>query len=136
MKYVIVYWSRYGNNKKIADYLAGKLGESAQLIKAEKSMELPDAETYIFSAASEKFSINSEMKKVMKAIQGKDGKKYGIINTHCMKKSFLHKMDKLLKKSGMTKAAEVDFLMGKEVNDGKGLQDGWEQKLDAFVARL
>jgi len=25
VKYVIIYWSRYGNGKKLVDYLAGKL---------------------------------------------------------------------------------------------------------------
>ena len=139
MKYVIIYWTRHGNNKKIVDYLAGKLQGDVKIIKAgtPEAGKLPDADIYIFSAAAEKFSIQADMKKLMKGLRNMEGKKYALINTHALKfKSWLGRMDKLLAKSGMTKISEIDFRMGDGTNEGNGLQEGWEAKLDTFCVKL
>ena len=139
MKYVIVYWTRHGNNKRIVDYLVGKLGTDALVFKTDEvdPAALPDAEYYIFSAAAEAFRVQKNMRKFMKDIQGLEGKKYGIINTHAMEsKNWLNKMEKMLSKKKMVKAAEVDFHMKGEVENAGGLQEGWEAKLDAFIGKL
>ncbi|MFO7619051.1 MAG: hypothetical protein R6W91_05290 [Thermoplasmata archaeon] len=139
MRYIIVYWSRFGNNKRIADKLETilKTKGTVQVIKAADSVKLPDADVYIFSAAAEKFSIQSDMKKLMKRLRGMNGKRYAIINTHALKfKNWLGRMDKLLKKSSMQKIAEAAFLMGPDTDKGKGLGDGWEQELEKFALRL
>ena len=139
MRYIIVYWSRFGNNKIIVDKLETilKTKGTVQVIKAADSVKLPDADVYVFSAAAEKFSIQSDMKKLMKSLTGMQGKKYAIINTHALKfKNWLGRMDKLLKKSGMAKVAEVAFLMGPDTDKGKGLGDGWETALEEFAGKL
>jgi hypothetical protein len=76
------------------------------------------------------------MRSFMKKLDGMDGKKYAIINTHGMQRNWLQKMEKLLSKKNMVKMAEVDFQVGKEANTGNGLMDGWETKLDDFVAKI
>ena len=53
-----------------------------------------------------------------------------------MQRNWLQKMEKLLSKKNMVKIAEVDFQVGKEANTGNGLMDGWETKLDDFVAKI
>ncbi len=141
MRYVIVYWSRFGNNKAIVDRLETQLKPKGDVhvLKAgtPEAGKLPDADMYIFSAAAEKFSIQSDMKALMKALHDMGGKRYAIINTHALKfKDWLGRMDKLLKKSGMAKAAEVAFLMGPDTDKGKGLGEGWEKQLDEFAAKL
>jgi len=141
MNYVIVYWSRYGNGKKIVDYLAGKLNEKkgeTQILKTDEAdpIAMPKADLYVFSAPTEAFNVQKNMKNFMKKLEGMEEKKYGIINTHGMKKSRLHKMENLLSKKKMIKVAGVDFQVGKDAQTGTGLMDGWEAKLDEFAEKL
>jgi len=139
MKYVIIYWTRFGNNKKIVDYLAEKLPGDVQVFKTDEvdPAAMPDADYYIFSAAAEKFNIQKDMRKFMNALENMSGKKYGIINTHATKKNrWLKKMEKPLAKKNMVKAAELDFRMEGDVNNANGHPEGWENELDAFCAKL
>ena len=141
MKFVIVYWTRHGNNKRIVDYLADKLkaqGEVQVFLTDEADpTALPPADFYVFSAATEAFRIQKNMRKFMKKITSLDGKKYGIINTHAMEnKNWLDSMEKLLAKKNMVKVVGADFRMEGKVEGGQGLQDGWEAKLDAFISKL
>jgi len=141
MNYVIIYWSRYGHNKKIVNYLAEKLNEKkakTQILTTDEAdpNSLPDADVYIFSAAAEAFNLQRNMKTFLKNIEGLSGKKYGIINTHGMDKNRLPKMEKLLSKKNMIKVAEVDFKVGKDIKSGNALTQGWEAKLDEFAGKL
>jgi flavodoxin len=142
MKYVIVYRSRYGNGKKIVEYLAKKLKEKKeeiQIFTTDKAdpTSIPPADLYIFSAPTEAFNIQRNMRKFLKKLKGLEGKKYGIINTHSMKnKNWLHKMEKILLKKRMVKVAAVDFQVGDGFRTGDGLLDGWTLKVDAFIKKL
>ena len=138
MKYVIIYWTRFGNNKRIVDYLAEKLQGEVQIFKTDEAdpAKMPDADYYVFSAAAEAFQLQKNMKMFMKNIENMGGKKYGIINTHNLKKNWLKKMEKPLSKKNMVKVAEVDFRMEGDVDKADGLQEGWEAKLDEFCAKL
>ena len=98
--------------------------------------KLPEAETYIFSAPTEAFRIKSDMRKFMKKLQGMEGKKYGIINTHSMNKNWLGSMEKTLSKKNMVKVAAIDFKVGKDPQSGNALPEGWEQPLDTFIKNL
>jgi flavodoxin len=141
MKYVIVYWSRYGNGKRIVDYLGEKLKEKGREIEILRTEEanptgLPAADKYIFSAPTEAFNIQRNMRAFMKKLEGVGGKKYGIINTHGMNRNWLNKMEKLLSKKDMIKLAGVDFQVGKNANTGNGLMEGWESKIDNFIVKI
>jgi flavodoxin len=141
MKYVIVYRSRFGNGKKLVDYLTGKLNEKGvtKLFKTDEAdpAAMPEADVYVFSAATEAMNIQKDMRKFMKKLKGLDGKKYGIINTYGMKKDRLDKMEKLLSKKKMVKVAGVEFhVEGDGVQTGNGLMMGWEAKLDEFAGKL
>ncbi len=141
MKYVMIYWSRYGHNKKIVNYLAEKLREKkaeTQILTTDKAnpVALPEADVYVFSAAAEAFNLQRNMKTFMKNLEGMEGKKYGIINTHGMDKNRLQKMEKLLSKKNMVKLAETDFKVGQDIKSGNALIGGWETKLDAFAEKL
>ena len=141
MKYVIVYWSRYGNGKKIIDYLALKLnkrGRKTQIFKTDEvdPTKMPAADFYVFSAPTEAFNIQKNMRKFMKKLNGMEGRKYGIINTHGMKKDRLNKMEKLLSKQKMVKVAAVDFRVGDGAQTGNGLAEGWKARLDEFAKRI
>jgi flavodoxin len=141
MKYTIVYWSRYGHNKKIVNYLEEKLKEKkseTQILTTDEAdpKSLPEADFYIFSAAAEAFNLQRNMKTFMKNLEGVNGKKYGIINTHAMDKDRLYKMEKLLSKKNMIKVADVDFKVGKDIKSGNALPDGWNSKIDEFIEKL
>jgi flavodoxin len=140
MNYVIVYWSRYGNGKKVVENLTTKLskkGETKIFTTDEANpTSMPEADMYIFSAPTEAFNVQKNMRKFMKKLSGMNGKKYGIINTHGMDRNLLGKMEKLLSKKNMEKVAEVDFKVGKDANTGNGLMDGWETKVDEFAGKL
>lgn len=141
MKYVIVYWSRYGNGKKLVEHLAGilnKKGETKVFTTGEADpTAMPAADMYIFSAPQEKFTLQTDMRRFMKKTTGMEGRKYGIINTHAMpKRNQLAKMEKLLGKKQMMKVASVDFRMGPDSRTGNGLMTGWEAKLDEFAGKL
>jgi flavodoxin len=142
MKYVCVYFSRYGNGKKLVEYLGGKLQENKGTVQLFKVNEvdpgkLPEADVYVFSAAAEAFSLQRDMKSFMKNLSGMDGKKYGIINTHGMKKNRLDTMEKILSKKNMVKLAGVDFhVQGAGVQSGNGLPNGWEAQIDEFAGKL
>jgi len=142
MKYVMVYWSRFTHNKQIVEYLDEKLTDDGHEVNVFKTDEvdptdLPDADVYVFSAAAEAFRVQKNMRVFMKRIEGLDGKKFAIINTHAMKKkSWLKGMNRILSKKGMVIIAEVDFRIGDGQKNGEGLLDGWQLKLDRFLEKI
>ena len=141
MKYAIIYWSRYGNGKKIVNQLSDKLkknGAETQILTTDEAdpTSMPEADFYVFSAPTEAFNIQKNMRTFMKRLRGMEEKKYGIINTHAMEKSRLDKMTKLLSKKKMVKVAGVDFQIGKNANSGDALKDDWETKLEEFANKL
>ncbi len=142
MNYVAVYWSRYGHNKQIVDYLNEKLREKDHQVTVLKTDDadpasLPDADVYIFSASAEAFRLQKNMRKFMKKLSGLDGKKYAIINTHGMKKrNWLKSMDRILTSKGMEKAAETDFIIGEGQDKGEGFTEDWKKKLDEMIEKI
>lgn len=138
MKCVIVYYSHYGNGKKIVERVASKLGGEVKVLELGEAdpKAMPPADVYVFSAPAEAFSLHRGMKRFLKELPAMDGKKYGIINTHGMKKSRLPKMEEILAKKGLLKLAELDFQMVGDVQNGNGLPEGWEAKADEFAGKL
>lgn len=141
MRYVILYWSRYGNGERIVKELTKMLkskGSKVAVLNAKETepRNIPDADMYIFSAPAEKFTIPKDMRNMMKGLKGMEGKKYGMINTHGMKRNWLGKMEKLLSKKKMIKVAEIDFRMGDNTEKGEGLRDGWVSELKSFVTKI
>ncbi len=142
MNSVIIYWSRYGHGQKLVDHLSKNLKENDVKTKIFKTSELepdniPQADLYVFSTPTEAFRIKRDMRKFMKRIEGLEGKEYGIINTHSMKRNWLKNMEKILKKKKMKKLADVDFKIEKEgAEEGNGLPAGWKKDLDQFAEKL
>ncbi|HUS98741.1 MAG TPA: hypothetical protein VMY59_00280 [Candidatus Thermoplasmatota archaeon] len=141
MKYVLVYWSRYGNGRKLIDSLAvtlKKKGAETQVFITDEAnpAAMPNADVYVFSAPAEAFNLQMNMRSFMKRLSGMDEKKYGIMNTHAMKKNRLGEMENLLSKKNMVKIAEVDFQVGKDTQSGNGLMGNWNAKLDEFAQKL
>ncbi|MEM4728583.1 MAG: hypothetical protein QXH42_02320 [Thermoplasmata archaeon] len=143
MKVAIIYHSRYGNGKKCVDCVENLLksgGHEVIVLSATQSSpaQIPPAELYIFSGATEAFSIARPLRTYLKGLPRLDGKRYGLINTHAMKKPrALPKMEKILSgKKGMVKVAEIDFRVGEGTDKGMGLPPDYEQRLAEWVKVL
>lgn len=142
MECVIIYWSRFGHGEKITGYLAEKLQEYEINTKTFKANDVdpkktPEADLYIFSSPTEMLRIKKQMKKIMKKLDNLQGKKYGIINTHAMKKDRLKNMEKILKKKEMEKIGELEFQIDKKKSEkGEGLPENWQARVEQFVKRL
>ncbi len=139
---VIVYWSRYGNGKRVIGHLENRMKEmgiNTQVMKTDSAdpTKMPDADFYVFSSPTEAFRVQKNMRKFMKKLERMEGKNYGIINTHGMKRNWLKSMEKVLsKKKKMNKVASIDFKVGKKADTGNDLPKGWEMELDEFVEKL
>ena len=139
---VIVYWSRYGNGKRVIGHLEKRMKEkgiNTQVMKTDSAdpTKMPDADFYVFSSPTEAFRVQKNMRKFMKKLERMEGKNYGIINTHGMKRNWLKSMEKVLsKKKKMNKVASIDFKVGKKADTGNDLPKGWEMELDEFVEKL
>ena len=141
MNYTIIYFSRFGNGKKIVDYVSEKLNEKkakTHILKINEAdpKAMPKADVYIFSAPAEAFSLQRDMKAFMINLEGMNEKKYAIINTHAMKKNRLGKMEKILSKKNMVKTAELEFQVGKDYKTGNALPENWKEKVDGFVVKI
>ncbi len=141
MKYVIVYWSRYGTNNRLMDALAAKLQESGGEVQTFKTDEvdpaaMPAADLYIFSAPTEAFRIQKNMRRFIKKLRGMDGKKCAVVNTHGMKRNWIRSMQRMLSKKKMVTVTAADFRVGEVAGEQLGLLEGWETTLDAFAGRL
>ncbi len=115
-----------------------KKGATTQIFTTDDldPSKMPEADLYVFSAPTEAFNVQKNMRKFMKNLEGMNGKKYGIINTHGQKKDRLPKMEKLLAKKNMVMVAGLDFQVVDGYRNGNGLPSGWEAKLERFVGKL
>ena len=142
MNYVLLYWSRFGHNKKIVEYIKEKLTNQGYEVKMYKTDEadptnLPSADMYVFSASAEAFRLQRNMRIFMKKMKNMENKKFAIINTHGMKKkNWLKSMKKILAKKNMDEIAEIDLRIGDGQEKGEGLSDDWQDKIDEFIDKI
>jgi flavodoxin len=143
MKVVIVYSSRYGNGKKCVDCVDSRFkakGHSVEVLVAAQAdpAQVPPADLYVFSGASEAFSLAKPIKAYLKGLPELVGRKYALINTHGMKKARgLPKMEKILTgKKKMVKVGVIDFQVGKGSDQGNGLPAGYEARLSEWADRF
>lgn len=140
MKFVIIYSSRFGNGKKCVDIVEEHLrkkGHEVPVINAPQAdpANIPPADMYIFSGASEAFNIAVGIRKYLKKLPVMKGQKYALISTHGMKRAIaLNKMGKLLtRKRKMVKVGSIDFRIGDGSFEGNGLTEGYEDRLRKWI---
>lgn len=141
MNICIAYDSKYGNGKKCVDYLekimrAKGHNVNTYSVRETEPAQLPATDFYIFSAPTHIGGPPRKMKKFLKNLEPKQGgAKYSLITTFVDPTSkTLEKMDVVLRPKKMTKV--TDGLMI-QVGGMKGpLEEGYEQKLDQFAAKI
>ncbi len=139
MKINIIYDTKYGNNKKIAEYVKNSLENNnvkTFFVKDTDPDYIRSADLYIFSTPTQMGKATKKVRRFVKNLKI-DGKnvKYGLITTYAKEKTdSLSKLEKMLKRKGCKKAVENLKL---KIEGKKGnLEEGYEQKIDKFLEKL
>ncbi|MCC7572319.1 MAG: flavodoxin domain-containing protein [Candidatus Methanofastidiosum sp.] len=130
MKVCILYDSKYGNGKTCMEYLGSIIKDRKHevdiySVKKIKPTSIPESELYIFSAPTHFGDVSEKMKRFIKKIDGKEGKKYSAINT-CLapektkENRAIDTIEMMLEEKGMKRATKN---LGIKVKDLKGLAE-------------
>jgi flavodoxin len=134
----IIYASWFGNGKKLveklAEILVGKHHDVTLFPLMEESAgAVPDADLYIFSSPTRKFSLPGNVKDFITAfVPPRSGTHYALMTTYMDPRTIgLKKMQALLDSKGMLKVA--DDCRIKALGLKGPLEDGYGEKLMAFA---
>ena len=145
MKINIIYASWFGNGKEVVEELAEILIEKKQDVKLFSIMEkvndkipdkIPEADLYIFSSPTRKFSLPANMKKFITGfIPPKSQTSYALMTTYMDPRTIaLKKMESILNSKGMQKTAD-DFKV-KTLGLKGPPENGYTEKLRAFAEEI
>jgi flavodoxin len=141
MKINILYASWFGNGKKVVEELAEILLKKNQDVKLfsimEKSNEIiPDADLYIFSSPTRKFSLPVNVKNFINSLTlPKSQIYYALMTTYLdPRRIALKKMEAILNLKGMVKA--VDDFTVRSLGLKGPLENDYNKKLVAFAEEI
>ncbi len=151
-----IHASEYGNGAMVAEEfkrLMTAKGVSVNIhhVRDVNPKQLPSADLYLFSSPGRFGKPKREVRKALKKIRLAPGAKYAILTTEAAPPSesvsgetpaeggcggrqrVIPMMNELLRGSNATEVAEDKIL----VTGIKGpLEEGWQKKVEAFVARI
>jgi len=141
MKVCIVYYSRFGNGKKCAEYVEETLkqnGHSVELfsVTGVRADSLPVADLFIFSSPTQIGNPPGKIRRFLRKLKlPLAAAKYALISTCADENNqVLPKLSEILDKKGLQKAAAGVKI---KVLGLKGpLEENYTQKLDSFVQKL
>lgn len=128
--------SKYGNGAKVAEEFKSLMAArgvevNVHHIKDARPTAMPLADLYIFSSPGRFGKPTRGMRRFLKRLVLPKGSRYAILTTQHAPQ--LPMMEEQLAAKGYTKVAESKV----HVMGVKGpLEQGWEQKVEEFVARL
>lgn len=139
MRVNIIYDSKYGNCRKISEYLENTFENNnvkTFFVKDTDPDYIRSADLYIFSTPTKMGKATKKMRKFVKNLKV-DGQsvKYGLITTYSKKKTdSLAEIERMLKKKGFEKATKnLKF----KIKGKKGpLEEDFEKELDKFLEKL
>ncbi|MFO7791471.1 MAG: flavodoxin domain-containing protein [Candidatus Saliniplasma sp.] len=136
MRINIIYDSKYGNGKKIAEYVENSFENNNVKVFFVNDTD-PDyirtADLYIFSTPTRRGKSTRRIRKFVKNLKVDNGDvKYGLITMFTKEKTdSLKELERLLEKKGFDKITENLKL---KVEGKKGpLGEGFEENLDEFL---
>ena len=156
MKIEYVHASKYGNGAMVAeefrkDMAARGVEVAVHHIREVDPKELSPADLYLFSSPGRMGKPIKDMRRFLKSVRLPAGTRYAILTTEmgpqpdkktgrmpteeeiCRYQKVRPIMNELLQGKGLVEVAEDKVY----VTDIKGpLEDGWQQKVDAFAARI
>ena len=143
MKIIIMYASWFGNGKKVVDELAevlksGSCGDNQVEIfdmLAGATLKESQADLYILSSPTRKFSLPPEVKNFITGLNIPSGKPYALVTTYLDPRTIaLKKMEVLLSDKGMVKAAESLKIRARSL---KGpLEEDYSGQLEEFAKAI
>ena len=141
MRINIIYASWFGNGKEVVEELAEILIEKKQDVKLFSIMEnltdiIPEADLYIFSSPTRKFSLPANVKEFITGFTPpKSQTGYALMTTYLDPRTIaLKKMESILNSKGMQKVVN-DFKV-KALGLKGPLENGYKEKLRAFAEDL
>lgn len=141
MKIGIIYASWFGNGKRLVEKLAEILAEKRHDVTLLSLMEesagiAPDADLYIFSSPTRKFSLPKKVKDFVSGfVPPRSGTHYALMTTYMDPRTIgLKKMQAILDSKGMRKVA--DDCRIKSLGLKGPLENDYAQKLMAFAERI
>ena len=141
MNICVVYYSKFGNNGIIAEYIGKKFREKDHTATVNSNREvepdaLPKADLYVFCSPSAMGNAAGKMNKFLtKAVFENADASYTISATYMLEGSkTLETLTDVLEKKAIKKASPGLEL---KVDTVKGpLEEGYEKKLDSLVEEL
>ncbi len=141
MKINIIYASWFGNGKKVVEELAEILISKNLDVKLFSIMEespdkIPEADLYIFSSPTRKFSLPANVSKFIGSfVPPKDRAAYALMTTFMDPRTIaLKKMESALNSKGMIKA--IDDFKIKSLRLKGPLESGYNERLAAFAEEI
>ena len=155
MKIEYLHASKYGNGALVAEEFSKRMAARGVTvdfhhIRDAKPKELPPADLYLFSSPARFGKPIGGMRRFLKKVELPAGTKYAILTTeaaphpdkagHVPSEQQLAKwtrvrpiMNEILQRKGLVEVAEGKV----QVTGVKGpLEEGWQDKVKAFVARI
>ena len=155
MKIEYLHASKYGNGAMVAEEFSKQMAAqgvtlSVHHIREAKPKELPPAGMYVFSSPARFGKPIGSLRRFLKKVELPAGTKYAILTTEAApypdrpgyKPSEEQMarwsrvrpiMNEILQRKGLVEVAEGKVW----VTDVKGpLEEGWQQKVEAFAARI
>jgi len=141
MRIGIIYASWFGNGKRLVEKLAEILAEKHHDVMLLSLMEksagtAPDADLYIFSSPTRKFSLPKDVKDFVSGfVPPRSGTQYALMTTYMDPRTIgLKKMQAILDSKGMRKVS--DDCRIKALGLKGPLENDYAQKLMAFAESI
>jgi menaquinone-dependent protoporphyrinogen IX oxidase len=155
MKIEYLHASKYGNGAMVAEEFSKQMAAKGVTvhvhhIREAKPKELPPADLYLFSSPARSGKPIGSMRRFLKRVELPAGTKYAILTTEAAahpdwagRKPSEEQlaewtrtrpiMNEILQRKGLVEVAEGKV----RVTNAKGpLEEGWQQKVEAFAARI
>jgi menaquinone-dependent protoporphyrinogen IX oxidase len=156
MKIEYVHASKYGNGARVAEEFGKRMSEhgvtvDVHHIRELRPTELPPADMYVFSAPGRMGKPIGSMRRFLRKVTLAPGTRYALLTTEAAprpdKKTGEMPTDEQIARWQRVRPIMHEILEGKglvEVAQDKvlvtglkgPLEDGWEQKVEAFAARI
>jgi hypothetical protein len=155
MKIEYLHASKYGNGATVAEEFSRQMAArgvtvDVRHIREARPKQLPAADLYLFSSPARFGRPIGSMRRFLKKVELPAGARYAILTTeaaphpdsggHVPSEQQLARwtrvrpiMNEILQRKGLVEVAEGNV----RVTDVKGpLEQGWQQKVEAFAARI
>lgn len=136
MKIAITYYTKFGNNEELADFLADqfKLADvSVYSTKKHSPKHVVHSDLYIISAPTHIGNAPFRIRRFLKKTVFPKKFRYALVNTRAKGGKTLETMDNILSGKGGSKIGELKI----EVKDKKGpMEDNWQRKVKEFSKSL